>query len=47
VPGSPPGIFRAHARFRKLTIGRIEALAEALLDFHARADLSRWLKSNR
>ncbi len=31
---------------RKLGLSRIEALSEALLDFHSPADLSRWLRQN-
>jgi hypothetical protein len=31
---------------RKLPLMSIESLAEALLDFHSKTDLARWLKSN-
>ena len=31
---------------RKLRLRRIEALGEALLDFHSKTDLSLWLKSH-
>jgi hypothetical protein len=32
---------------RKLELSRIEALGEALLEFSSRADLTRWLRTNR
>ena len=33
-------------RIEKLDLPKIEALAESLLDFTSRADLTRWLKQN-
>ncbi len=37
----------AHGRaIRKLDIAKIEALAESLLNFRSREDLTRWLKKN-
>jgi predicted transposase YdaD len=37
---------RQQQAIRKLPLARIEALGEALLDFHTKTDLSRWLKSH-
>ncbi len=31
---------------RRLTLPKLEALADSLLDFKSRADLTRWLKQN-
>jgi hypothetical protein len=37
---------RQQQAIRRLTLKSIEALGEALLDFHAKTDLTRWLKSH-
>lgn len=37
---------RLRSRIRKLSLGKLEALAEALLDFKGANDLKNWLQEN-